>query len=72
MFGGIGSGIGVVEVVEVVHHELHDFGIVVELVVGVFDIVLDVLQLDDAGVAFLLQVNTGVCSTFGPHEESKE
>lgn len=34
---------GIIEMVEVVHHELHNLRIIVELVVGVFGIVLDKL-----------------------------
>lgn len=50
---------GVVKVVEVVYHELHDLGIVVELIVAAFGVVLDVFQLNGAGVSFLWQVNNG-------------
>lgn len=68
----VGSRIRVVEVVEVVQHELHDLRVIVELVVGILGIALDVLQLDDAGIPFLLQVSARVCSTFELHRKAQE
>ena len=40
----------VVEAIEVVHHELYNLKVIIKFVVAAFRIVLDVFQLDGAGV----------------------